>query len=245
MTKTNIKEIIMSMRTSDNENEKIVNNLLGQIDLLTNEKITSIVSQIGDSEESIKNYIQNYIQTKLEKQQEHHHAEHTPINEMFTYEIRRSRSTISLHMPFDLRKMISENGIPTTRDTVNLHLLDAIERIRKLQKQGDPKFIGKENIYMISPLLVGSSEMRFLNGLGFETQTYTRKQLQNDKFVSEHPEAELAIKVFGKQNAVGTAIIGLDVINSAEWQKKRKSQVKAFEEKGIKLDTEEKDISRN
>ena len=242
MTKTSIKKIVMSMRTSTNEN--IVNYLLGKIDLLPEEKITSIVNQIGDSEESIRNYIQNYIRRKLEKQQEHHHEEHTPINEMFTYGIRRSRSSISLHMPIDLHQMISKIGISKTRDTVNLQLLDAIERIRKLQNGGHPQFIGKDHIYMISPLLCGG-EMRFLNGLDFTTQTYTKKQLLDDEFVREHPEAQLAIQVFGKQHTVGTAIIGLDVINSDKWQKKRKSQVKAFEEKGIKLDTQEKDISKN
>ncbi len=236
MTKKEIKKILMSLRTSNNDN--IVNNLLGKIDLLTDEKITSMVNQIGDSEESIR----NYLQTKLEKQQEHHHEKHTPINEMFTYGI--AGRSIHLHMPIDLHQMISEKGISKTIDTVNLQLLDAIERIRKLQNEGYYKFKEKDSIYMISPILVGR-KIKFLNGLDFKTQTYKKKELKDDRFVSEHPEAQLAIHIFGKESNVGTAIIGLDVINSDEWQKKRKTQVKAFEEKGIKLDTEEKDISEN
>lgn len=234
MTKKEIKKILMSLRTSNNDN--IVNNLLGKIDLLTDEKITSMVNQIGDSEESIR----NYLQTKLEKQQEHHHEKHTPINEMFTYGI--SERSIHLHMPIDLHQMISEKGISKTIDTVNLQLLDAIERIRKLQNEGYYKFKEKDSIYMISPILVGR-EIKFLNGLDFKTQTYKKKELQDDRFVSEHPEAQLATHIFGKESNVGTAIIGLDVINSDEWQKKRKTQVKVFEEKGFKLDTEEKDIN--
>ena len=232
MTKIEIKKILISMRTSNNES--IVNNLLGKIDLLTDEKITAMLNQIGDSEESII----KYLQTKLEEKQEHNHEEHTPINGMFTYGI--AGKSIHLHMPIDLHQMIAEKGILKTIDIVNLQLLDAIERIRKLQNEGYSKFKGKDSIYMISPILVGM-EMKFLNGLDFKTQTYKRKELQDEKFVREHPEAKLAIHVFGKNKNVGTATIGLDVINSDEWQKKREAQVKAFEEKGIKLDTEEKD----
>ena len=224
----------MSMRTSDNE--IIINNLLGKINLLTNETITSMVNQIGDNEESIK----KYLQTKLEEKQEHNHEEHTPINEMFTYGI--AGRSIHLHMPIDLHQMMSEKGISKTIDIVNLQLLDAIERIRKLQNEGYSKFIGKDSIYMISPILVGR-EIKFLKGLDFKTQTYKKRELQDEKFVSKHPEAQLATHIFGKEKNVGTAIIGLDIINSNEWQEKRKAQVKAFEEKGIIIDSEEKDLS--
>ncbi len=234
MTKIQIKNILMSMRTSDNE--IIINNLLGKINLLTNETITSMVNQIGDNEESIK----KYLQTKLEEKQEHNHEEHTPINEMFTYGI--AGRSIHLHMPIDLHQMMSEKGISKTIDIVNLQLLDAIERIRKLQNEGYSKFIGKDSIYMISPILVGR-EIKFLKGLDFKTQTYKKRELQDEKFVSKHPEAQLATHIFGKEKNVGTAIIGLDIINSNEWQEKRKAQVKAFEEKGIIIDSEEKDLS--
>ena len=234
MTKIQIKNILMSMRTSDNE--IIINNLLGKINLLTNETITSMVNQIGDNEESIK----KYLQTKLEEKQEHNHEEHTPINEMFTDGI--AGRSIHLHMPIDLHQMMSEKGISKTIDIVNLQLLDAIERIRKLQNEGYSKFIGKDSIYMISPILVGR-EIKFLKGLDFKTQTYKKRELQDEKFVSKHPEAQLATHIFGKEKNVGTAIIGLDIINSNEWQEKRKAQVKAFEEKGIIIDSEEKDLS--
>lgn len=81
MNKREIKNLLMSMRTSENENT--VNSLLGKIDLLSDKKIQSMVSQIGNTEEDIK----NYLQSKLEKTQNHTHEEHTPINEMFTYGI--------------------------------------------------------------------------------------------------------------------------------------------------------------
>lgn len=220
------------MRTNDNE--AMVNNILGKIDSLTDEKIEAMVAEIGNDEESIR----NYLRTKLEEKQEHKQEEHTPINEMFTYGI--AGNSIHLHMPVDLHKMLSEKGIKKTIGTVNLYLLDAIERIKALQNAGYDKFKEKDSIYMISPILTGK-EIEFLNKLDFKTQTYKKQELQDDKFISEHPEAQLAIRIFGKENNVGSAIIGLDVINSDEWQEKRKAQIKEFEEKGITIASEERE----
>lgn len=233
LTKNEIKKILMSMRTADNEST--INNLLGKIDILPDEKIDFMVKQIGDNEESVR----DYLKTKLEKRHDHGHSEHTPINEMFTYGI--AGNSIHLHMPIDLHQMMAEEGLSRTIDTVNLQLLDAIEKIRKLQNEGYYKFKGIDSIYMISPILVGR-ELRFLNELDFKTQTYKNKDLKDEKFVSEHPEAQLATHIFGKEKNIGTALIGLDVVNSNEWQEKRKARIKGFEEKGIKLNLESKEM---
>ena len=231
MNKNDIKRILMSMRTSENENQ--VNNLLGKIDLLPEEKLQTMIAQIGDNEESIKKYLEG----KLKNQNNHEHEEHTPINKMFTYGL--SGSCIHLHMPVDLHEMMSKKGIKKTVDTVNLYLLDAIERIRKLQNDGFYKFNGKDSIYMISPILVGR-EMKFLEELDFETHSYRKKELQSEEFVAEHPEAQLAVHIFGRDSNVGTAKIGLDVIHSQQWQTKRNRKVKDFEKQGIKLNEDEK-----
>lgn len=234
MNKNEIKRILMSMRTANNESR--VNSLLGKIDLLTDEKIESMIDQIGDNEEIIR----NYLQTKLEEKQEYTSEEHIAINEMFKYGI--TGKSIHLHMPVDLHQMMSERGISKTIDLVNLQLLDAIEKIRKLQNDGYYKFKDKDSIYMISPIL-SSREIKFLNKLDFKTQMYKKKELQDDEFVNKNKEAQLATHIFGKEKNVGTATIKLDVINTDEWQEKRRTQVKEFEEKGIKLDTERKDTS--
>lgn len=231
MNKNDIKRILMSMRTSENENQ--VNNLLGKIDLLPEEKLQTMIAQIGDNEESIRKYLEG----KLDERNNNGHEEHTPINNMFTYGI--SGSCVHLHMPVDLHEMMSKKGIKKTVDTVNLYLLDAIERIRKLQNDGFYKFNGKDSIYMISPILVGR-EMKFLEELDFETHSYRKKELQSEEFVAEHPEAQRAVHIFGRDSNVGTAKIGLDVINSQEWQIKRDKKVKAFEKQGIKLNEDEK-----
>lgn len=231
LNKNDIKRILISMRTAENENQ--VNNLLGKIDLLPEEKLQTMIAQIGDNEESIR----KYLEEKLDERRNNGHEEHTPINNMFTYGL--AGSCIHLHMPVDLHEMMSKKGIKKTVDTINLYLLDAIERIRKLQNDGFYKFNGKDSIYMISPILVGR-EMKFLEELDFETHSYKKKELQSKEFVSEHPEAQLAVYIFGRDSNVGTAKIGLDVINSQEWQIKRAKKVKDFEEQGIKLNEDEK-----
>lgn len=230
MNKNDIKRILMSMRTAQNENQ--VNNLLGKIDLLSEEKLQTMIAQIGDNEDSIKKYLEG----KLKDRNNNEHEKHTPINKMFTYGL--SGSCIHLHMPVDLHEMMSKKGIKKTVDTVNLYLLDAIERIRKLQNDGFYRFDGKDSIYMISPILVGR-EMKFLEDLDFETHSYRKKELQSEEFVAEHPEAQLAIHVFGRNSNVGTAKIGLDVINSQEWQDKRNKKVEEFGEQGITLSRDE------
>ena len=232
MNKKEIKSILISMRTKDNESQ--VNRLLGKIDLLSDEEIETKVAQIGASEEEIR----NYLQEKLREDLEHRNSEHTPINEMFSYGV--TKGSIHLHMSIDLHQMIAENGRLKTLKIVNLQLLDAIERIRKLQKDGFYRFKEKDSIYMISPILIGI-EQAFLKEMDFTTHSYKKKELQDDEFVKQHPEAQLAIQIFGKARNVGTAIISLDIINSEEWQRKREEQIKAFAEKGIRLKTEEKE----
>lgn len=230
LNKKDIKRILMSMRTNENENQ--VNNLLGKLDLLSEEKLQGMIAQIGDNEENIRKYIEG----KLNARNNDINEEHTPINHMFTYGL--SGSCIHLHMPIDLHEMMSKNGIKKTIDTVNLYLLDAIERIRKLQNDGYYRFYGKDSIYMISPILVGR-EMRFLEDLDFETHSYRKKELQSEEFVTQHPEAQLAVHIFGKNSNVGSARIGLDVINSQEWQNKKNKKVQEFKEQGVPVIGEE------
>lgn len=230
MNKKDIKRILISMRTPENENQ--INNLLGKIDLLPEEQLQTMIAQIGDNEESIRKYLEG----KLDERNNNGHEEHTPINDMFTYGI--AGSCIHLHMPVDLHEMMSKKGIKKTVDTVNLYLLDAIERIKKLRNDGFYRFDGKDSIYMISPILVGR-EMKFLEDLDFETHSYRKKELQSEEFVAAHPEAQLAVHIFGRNSNVGTAKIGLDVINSQEWQDKRNKKVEEFEEKGITLSRNE------
>ena len=232
MRKLEIKELLISMRTADNE--EYINNLLGRIDQLEEEKLQSMIKDIGDDEKSIRDYLDQWL--KRQKENNKHIVKHTQINKMFSYGV--SDNCIHLHMFYELHKMISEMGISKTIDTVNLYLLDAIEKIKELKNNGFSKFEGRDSIYLISPILI-SKEINFLKTLDFKTHTYKKKDLKNKQFINEHEEAQLAVQTFGNDRNVGTATIGLDVINSDKWQEKRKKQVELINKNGVTLEDKE------
>lgn len=221
-----MKGILISMRTQENEN--IVNNFLGKLDVLDETSLQNLVQKLGESKEAMIKFFENMITKKKNV----HSGEYKPINWMFSYGI--SGNCIHLHLPMDLHQMITEIGISKTMYTVNLSLLDAIDRITRLRNEGFHKFQGKDSIYMISPILRGR-ELRFLDGLDFETVIYTKQQLSDKEFVKDNFEAMLAIHKFGQEQNIGTAKIKFDTILSRKWQEKKQQVEKDFKEKGITL----------
>jgi len=226
MNKKDIKNILMSMRT--NENEEMINKLLGKIDMMDDKSLQKAVEEVGGNEDAVR----SFFEKKIAERQNNNTPEHTPVNEMFSYGV--SGGCIHLHLPTDLHQMISQKGISGTIDTVNLYLLDAIDRIKNLKDEGYHKLQERDSIYMISPILLGR-ELKFLKGLDFETRIYTKKELSSDEFVKENPEAMLATHIFGKGKNVGTARIKFDTISSKEWQEKKREVIKSFESNGISL----------
>lgn len=226
MKKQEIKNILISMRTQ--ENDTLVNNLLGKIDMMDEKSLQTALEKIGNNEEGVRNFFENKLSERHHNQSE----EKFPINDMFTYGI--SGNCIHLHLPGNLHQMIAKKGIFGTMDTVNLHLLDAIDKIKQLRDNGFYRFQGKDSIYMISPILI-RKEMKFLDSMDFKTQSYRKKDLNDDKFIEEHPEARLATQIFGKDKNVGTASIKFEMISSKEWQNKKNQKIKEFSEKGLSL----------
>lgn len=225
MDKRDVKNILISMRTR--QNEAAVNNLLGKIDLMEESQFQAMLQQLGNSKEAIQEELAKRIEKMLRNDDKY------PINEMFTYGI--SGSSIHLHLPGNLTHMMSKMGISKTMDTVNLHLLDAIEKIAQMRQEGYYRFQGSESIYMISPILL-RRELTFLEGLDFNTQIYKKEQLRDSKFLEEHPEARLANTIFGADKKVGTALIDINKITTPEWQEKKEKLIKEFNQKGITLE---------
>ncbi len=214
------------MRTQ--ENDTLINNLLGKIDIIDEQSLQTVIEKVGNNEEGVR----KFFESKLSERHHNQNEEKYPINDMFTYGI--SGNCIHLHLPGDLHQMLSERGISATMDTVNLQLLDAIDKIKQLRDNEFYRFQGKDNIYMISPILIGR-EMKFLDSMDFHTHSYRKKDLSNDKFIEDHPEAKLATHIFGKDKNVGTALISFETISSQEWQDKKKQKVQEFAQKGITL----------
>lgn len=229
MNKESVKMLLMSMRNA--ENEKIINKMLGGVDIMDEKTFQNAVEQVGGTEEAVRKFFEN----KIVERQNAHTEEHIPINDMFSYGV--LGKVIHLHLPVDLHGMIAQKGVSGTVDTVNLYLLDAIDRIKSLKDEGYYRFQGKDSIYMISPILLGR-KLKFLEGLDFQTNTYRKKELGNEEFLKSNPEARLAKNIFGEKQNVGTAKIKFDTIDSSEWQKKKKNVVENFKNKGILFSNE-------
>ena len=153
MNKEEVKNILISIRTP--ENEKLVNYLLGEIDVRDEASIEQATAKLGNNEESIK----DFFTKKIAERQLNQNEEKYPINDMFTYGI--AGDCIHLHLPTDLHESIAKNGISKTIDLVNLHLLDAIDKIKVLKDENFYRFKGKDSIYMISPAVI-KREIKFL-----------------------------------------------------------------------------------
>lgn len=225
MKKDEIKSLLMSMRSA--ENESVINYLLGKIDMMDDHSIEEAANKVGNNESSLREFFTRKI---AEVQERNTHEEHKPINEMFTYGI--SGGCVHLHLPGDLHRMLSEKGFSGTMDTVNLYLLDAIDKINNSRNLG--RFQGQDSIYMISPILLGR-ELKFLENLDFETYSFKKSQLKDPDFLNKTPEAKLAVSIFGDDKTVGTARIGFDKINSDKWQEKKKSTISEINKKGITI----------
>ena len=226
MNKQEIKNILISMRTQ--ENDTLINNLLGKIDIMDEQSLQTATEKVANNEKGVRTFFEN----KLSERHHNQNEEKYPINDMFTYGI--SGNCIHLHLPGDLHQMLSKKGLSATIDFINLQLLDAIDKIKELRDNDFYRFQGKDNIYMISPILIGR-EMKFLDSMDFNTHSYRKKDLNNDKFIEANSEAKLAIHIFGKDKNIGTASINLETISSQKWQDKKKQKIQEFAQKGITL----------
>ena len=235
MNKIEVEDILISMKTHDNE--ETINKLLNKVKTIDEVSIQKAIMQAGGTKEAIT----RFFESKISEKQNNTVQKHTSINEFFSYGI--ASNCVHLHLPTDLHSMIANQGISRTIDTVNMYLLDAIDKIKELKENGYDEFQGKDSIYMISPILLGR-EIKFLKELDFETRTYKKKELNNEDFLMNSLEAQFATQIFGKDKNVGIAQISFDFISSNEWQTKKEEKLKEFANKEITLITQKKELSR-
>lgn len=62
MNKKKLKKLLMKIRT--HENEQIINNFLGQIDIASEVELKDFFNSYGDTEEKIISYINKFISDK-------------------------------------------------------------------------------------------------------------------------------------------------------------------------------------
>lgn len=229
MVKSEVKKILLSMQTLENEAQIV--HILGKLDMMEEAELEKLVKEIGNTEEAIRNFFKG----KIEKKHKTNKIDY-PINDIFTYGI--TQNTIHLHILGDLHERIQRTGFSKTIHTVNLYLLDAMDTIGKLKKEGFYRFQGSEEICMISPLLI-KRELEFLKDMDFEVRMFHEQELQDEQYLSNNPEAQFVQEMFGGKKNVGVATIKMNTILTPEWQEKRKQREKQFHEKGIYMDEKE------
>lgn len=230
MDKAYVMSLLMSMRNE--ENAAAVNNLLGTIDMKSEEEVQKLIKEHGGTEDAVRNVLENTIAKKMRTTEE----KHQPINDMITYGI--TGGTLHLHLPGNLEGVMRERGLTGTMDLVNAKLLDALGRIGKMKEANDPRTKGVDQVFMISPILI-KRELAFLEQFDFQTRLVTKKQLKDPKFVAEHPETELAIRIFGTDRNVGFAKLPIEMLQDRNWQEKKKAKIKEFKDKGVISELEE------
>ena len=231
MNRNDVKRILYLLKTA--ETQAVIESVLQKVDRLTDENISQILSQIGDSEQAVKNYLDNLILEQIVKKHEDNHK--IPLNKYITYGL--TGSTIHLHLPIDLHDEIKQNGINRTIDKLNLYLLDAIDQLVRLKQENYHVLDNIDSLYMISSILL-KRELSFLQSLDFDTKTFSKKQLSDPNFLQNNSEAILATKLFGTSNNVSSAIISLDQVFSPEWQQKKEEAKSNIHKKGIFMDVD-------
>ncbi len=239
MNKKEAKQIIFSIRNS--ENEAIVNNLLGIIDTKSDKQIEAMVNKIrivfnkekGEEIEAIKQYIE------MEKEKQNRRNEpFKKINDFFEYGI--NGDCVHFHLPGDFHSMFKKLGIVKAGAVIAQSLIDAASKINNQRNMGDQNLKKCTSMYMMSPIFyaptfypeslrnirdkvkIETPIFKIFKLMGLKTATYTAEELKDTDFVKNNKEAKNAVKNYGTDKDVGTAIISFEKFNSEKFQRRLK-----------------------
>lgn len=237
--KETILTILDALRTP--ENTKIVDIFQDEISSKDEQAIETILKNkfqdTSITESALNELLSAHIKNMLEKQSRNSEAKY-PLNDMFYYGISGNCAHIHL-VPKDLHDLLKK-GPKYLVDTVNMYMLDAIDKLKELKINGDSKFFSIDNVYMITPMYHSptfekAQELEFLKHFLFKVHSYSSEQLRDEAFVKDHPEAQLAKNIFGDKKNVASGILDLKTIASEEWQSKKNMKFQEYEKKGITL----------
>lgn len=148
MIKKDVKKILMSMRNI--ENEKQINNLLGQIDLLSEKEFQSLLAEVGNDEEDIRTHILNKLKEKPDiKYSKNMYYSNAEIDQRETRTFTQAKDALDKILKIleenNLKKYITGGMVPyilLNQDSNRLHddidticNLDNIEKLRELFKK--------------------------------------------------------------------------------------------------------------
>ena len=232
MNKKVVKKILLSMQTF--ENSEAINYYLGKVDLMSDTKIENITKTF--TEEQLKEYINQKISARLTRDV----SNFKKANSFFEYGI--SGDCIHLHLPGDFHHMFNTLGKTKASATIAKSLIDAVKKINTQRENGETSLKDCSKIYMLSPIFYSPtfypSFLRYklvrysinfetpifklFRLMGLKTNTYTCEQLQDLEFLNNVPEAQNAVKHFGKTKDIGSVSLDFETFNSKKFQKKLK-----------------------
>lgn len=247
MNKNDVKKLLFSIRTLENQAE--VNNMLGKIDMMTDEEIENKTKNFS------KEQLEQFFKSKIENRT---NSYFTKVNDFFEYGI--SGECVHLHLPGDFHKMFEKLGKVKASATIAKNLIDAATKINNQRNSGDSRLANCTSLYMISPIFysptfypkilrnkdvrdnkkIETPIFKIFKLMGLETNTYTREELQNSEFVQNNKEAKLAAKNFGTNKDVGAAILSFEKFNSKKFQTRLK-KINSILEKISEQSKEEKE----
>lgn len=105
MNKKDVKRILMSLR--NNSNEFLINNLLGKIDLLSEDQLQEMIAQVGN-----ENDIKQFFLEKIEEQHRKHDKNPTYYYPNAKKDNRESRTFSQIKEVINrIQKLLEENGL--------------------------------------------------------------------------------------------------------------------------------------
>ena len=189
MKKDEIKQLLMSMRTR--ENDASVTYLLGLIDMISEKDLSIRLQELNINPENIKPFLVERI-AKVQKQQEH--SEHfTSVNKMFCYG--RTGNTIHMHLiPKDLRGIKARLGDEAFYQFYKDQLEDFLARLQETFRNDSTI----TSLFAVSPIFFNPNISTLHEDLGFDEIIEVNPENQEDKMSIE--QKEYFLNMFNKNN---------------------------------------------
>lgn len=191
MKKNEIKEILMKMKTR--ENEESVNYLLGLLDIKSDEEIETLLTKHNIKEGNIADFFAAKIE-KLQTQQEQ--SEHfTSVNKMFCYG--RTGNTMHMHLiPKDLRGLKTKLGDEAFYQYFKDQLEDFLSRMQDIFRNDS----SVELLFAVSPIFFNPNISLVHEQLGFDKITEIDLENGDDQMSIEQKKKFL--NMFGGKKRV-------------------------------------------
>ena len=187
MEKEKIKEMLIRMRTPDNE--KKVTYLLKLLDGMSDEEFRTTIEQLNISENNIEKVLDIIIEKT--KVQEETSQKFINVNDWFCYG--RTDNTIHMHLiPKDLRELKKELGDEEFYSLFQKQLEDFLSKIQTLFLED----ISMKSLFAVSPIFYNSDIAIIHENLGFDKVIEVDPNNENDNMSTE--QKKFFLNMFNK-----------------------------------------------